>query len=109
VVLVAAIAAGLGFAWLAINPFAFLNWGNIILWAAVCVGFGLMEGTQRAKAIRLGSLGFTLGFAFMCFGYGGAASLVSRFGPFALIGLFCAVCAIAVGATVHVIKQRMSH
>ncbi len=106
-VLIAAIAAGVALGWLGAVPLAVLSWGNALIWAAACVGFGLVDGTMRGKAVRLGCLGFTIGFAFMCFGYAGEAALVTRFAPFALIGLVCAVLAIAVGATVHQIRQRV--
>jgi hypothetical protein len=48
--------------------------------------------------IRLAVFGFTVGFAFMCFGYEGSAGLATRALPFALIGTFSGVCAIALGA-----------
>ena len=50
---------------------------------------------------------FALGFAFMCFGYTGQGALVTRFLPFALIGVFCGMCAIAVGSLVHVIRTAL--
>ena len=85
---------------------AFLGWANILVWAVATVGLGVVDGTMRSKAIRLGTYGFTTGFAFMCFGYDGSASLASRFAPFAVIGVFSALCAIAAGATVHLVRHR---
>jgi hypothetical protein len=49
--------------------------------------------------------GFATGMSFMCFGYDGDAALVTRLLPFAVIGIFCAVCALAVGALVHLVRS----
>jgi len=78
----------------------------MLVWLAATIALGMATGTRNAKAIRLGTYGFVTGFSFMCFGYDGTASLESRFAPFAIIGLFSAVCAIAVGAVVHLVKNR---
>jgi hypothetical protein len=106
--LLLAVAAGLVLGFIAIHYLAPIAWGNVLIWGVACVGLGLAPGTQVSKAIRLRAFGFTVGFAFMCFGYGGADPLVTKLPAFALIALFCAVCAIAAGAIVHFVKGRLS-
>jgi hypothetical protein len=101
-----AVVGGLVSGYLGIHGLGFLGWMNALLWLAATIALGLAQGTRNSKALRLGTYGFVAGFSFMCFGYEGAPSLVSRFAPFAVIGLFCALCAIAVGAVVHVVKHR---
>ena len=105
---VLALAASLGtlLGWAGARPLSGLGVANIAVWGVATVALGAVEGTARAKAIRLGVYGFALGFAFMCFGYSGEGALTTRLVPFAIIGIFCAVCAIALGALVHVIRSR---
>jgi divalent metal cation (Fe/Co/Zn/Cd) transporter len=93
--------------WAGARPLSGLAVGNVVLWALAVVALGAVKGTARAKALRLGIFGFVLGFAFMCFGYSGEGALVTRTVPFALIGLFCSVCAIALGAVVHLVRARV--
>lgn len=102
----AAVVGGLLSGFLGIHGLRFLGWAIMILWLAATAGLGLAPGTRNSKAVRLGTYGFVTGFSFMCFGYEGAASLASRLAPFAVIGLFCAVCAIAVGAVIHAVTHR---
>ena len=99
-----AVALGVLLGWAGARPLAGLGPWNVALWAGAVVALGVVEGSPRAKAARLGTFGFAVGFAFMCFGYAGEASLVTRVPPFALIGLFCGLCAIAFGGVVHVIQ-----
>jgi hypothetical protein len=101
-----AVGGGVVSGLLGIHGLAFLHAGVTLVWLAVTIALGLAAGTRSAKAFRLGAYGFVTGFAFMCFGYEGTASLASRFGPFAIIGLFCAVGAIVVGAVVHAVRGR---
>jgi hypothetical protein len=107
-VLALAAATGLVLGWSGARPLSGLAAGNILIWAVAVVALGAIRGTAPGKALRLGTFGFALGFAFMCFGYSGDSALTTRLLPFALIGLFCAVCAIALGALVHVIRSRVS-
>jgi hypothetical protein len=107
-VLALAAATGLVLGWSGARPLSGLAAGNILIWAVAVVALGAITGTAPGKALRLGVFGFVLGFAFMCFGYSGDSALTTRLLPFALIGLFCAVCAIALGALVHVIRSRIS-
>jgi hypothetical protein len=101
-----AVVGGVVSGFLGIHGLRFLGWVILFVWLAATIALGLAEGTRNSKALRLGTYGFVTGFSFMCFGYEGAPSLASRFAPFAVIGLFCAVCAIAVGALVHVVTHR---
>lgn len=103
---IVAVAGGVVSGFLGIHGLGFLGWAIMLVWLAVTVALGLAEGTRNSKALRLGTYGFVTGFSFMCFGYEGTPSLVSRFAPFAVIGLFCAVGAIAVGALIHVVTHR---
>ncbi|NYI42274.1 hypothetical protein [Demequina lutea] len=101
-----AVVGGLVSGFLGIHGLGFLGWAIMLVWLVVTIALGLAVGTKNSKALRLGTYGFVTGFSFMCFGYEGAASLPSRFAPFGIIGLFCAVCAIAVGAFVHLVTHR---
>ena len=103
---VAAVVGGLASGFVGIHGLAFLGWVVVFVWLAVTVALGLAPGTQTGKALRLGTYGFVTGFSFMCFGYEGAMSLVSRFAPFAIIGLFCSLLAITVGAFIHFVTHR---
>jgi hypothetical protein len=107
-VLVLAAVTGLVLGWAGARPLSGLAAGNILIWAVAVVTLGAITGTAPGKALRLGVFGFALGFAFMSFGYSGDAALTTKLVPFALIGVFCAVCAIALGALVHVIRSRIS-
>ena len=96
-------ALGVVLGWLGAKPLSFLGVGNVLLWAVGVVALGTRPGTAPGKVLRLGLFGFVLGVAFMCFGYSGADALSTKLVPFAAIGLFCAVCAVALGALVHVV------
>jgi hypothetical protein len=102
-VFVGAAVLGVLLGWAGARPLSGLAVGNVVLWAVAVVVLGLVPGSARAKSIRLGTFGFALGLAFMCFGYAGEAALVTRVLPFALIGVFCALCAIALGGVVHLV------
>ena len=106
-VLVLAAVTGLVLGWAGARPLSGLAAGNILIWAVAVVALGAITGTAPGKAVRLGVFGFVLGFAFMSFGYSGDAALTTKLVPFALIGVFCALCAIALGALVHVIRSRI--
>lgn len=103
---VIAVAGGVVSGFVGIHGLGFLGWLIVFVWLAATIALGLADGTKNSKALRLGTYGFVTGFAFMCFGYEGTPSLASRFAPFAVIGLFCAVGAIAVGAVVHLATHR---
>jgi hypothetical protein len=107
-VLLFAAVAGLVLGWVGARPLSGLAAGNILIWAVAVVALGAITGTAPGKALRLGVFGFVLGVAFMCFGYSGDSALSTRLLPFALIGLFCAVCAIALGALVHIVRSRIA-
>jgi len=101
--LIGAGVLGVVLGWLGAQPLSFLGVGNVLLWAVAVVALGTRPGTAPGKVLRLGLFGFVLGISFMCFGYSGADALSTKLVPFAVIGLFCAVCAIALGALVHVV------
>jgi len=103
--LVLAALAGVALGWAGARPLAGLAVGNVLIWAVATVALGMIDGSASAKVVRLGTYGFSLGFAFMCFGYTDEAALATRLVPFVLIGLFCAVCAIGLGALVHVFRS----
>ena len=80
--------------------------GIALVWRAVNVSLGLLHGAKRSKALRLGTYGFVTGFAFMWTGYTGEGPMAGRVIPFAIIGLFCAVGAVAVGFVTHLFGAR---
>ena len=96
-----AAALGVFLGWAAAKPLSGLAVGNLVVWGTAVVALGLLPGSRGTKAIRLWTFGFVVGFTFMCFGYEGSAALVTRVVPFALIGVFSGLCAIALGALVH--------
>ena len=79
-----------------------LQWFTLIPWGIAGIALGL--GATRVKAIAAGAVyGFILCFVFMLAGYTGAPPVITRFPFFAAIGLFGAVCGVAVswiGSTV---------
>jgi hypothetical protein len=101
-----AAASGVISGWLGVHVLAFLSWGNALVWLVVIVSLGLRRGARVSKALRLGTYGFATGFSFMCFGYAGEGPLVERLLPFAIIGLFCAAGAVAVGFATHIVVTR---
>lgn len=62
---------------------------------------------RRAAAVTGGVYGFVLSFTFMVAAYTGAAPLVSRLLPFALLGLFGALCGAALGAVGSFVRARI--
>ena len=105
-VVIAAIV-GVLLGWAGARPLSGVAVGNLLIWGFATVALGLVEGSARAKAIRLAVFGFALGLAFMCFGYSGQNALATRLVPFAVIGVFCALCAVGVGALTHVVRSRV--
>ena len=89
---------------LGIHGLAFLGWAITLVWLAATIALGLAPGSRTQKALRLAVFGFVTGMSFMCFGYDGDAELVTVLLAFAVIGLFCALCALAVGALVHLVR-----
>jgi len=106
----AAAVAGVISGWLGSHVLAFLTWGNAVGWLIVTVSLGLHPGTRSSKALRLGTYGFVTGFSFMCFGYAGVQPIATpaRLIPFAIIGLFCAAGAVAVGFVTHLLVARIN-
>jgi hypothetical protein len=101
--LLVAVVLGVVLGWLGAKPLSFLGVGNVLIWAIGVVALGTRPGTAPGKVLRLGLFGFVLGVSFMCFDYSGADALSTKLVPFAVIGLFCAACAVALGALVHVV------
>jgi hypothetical protein len=104
--LLVAAVVGVVLGWLGATSLSFLGVGNVLIWAVAVVGLGTRPGTAPGKVLRLGLFGFVLGFSYMCFGHTGADALSTKLLPFAVIGLFGAVCAVALGALVHVVLSR---
>ncbi len=105
--LLAAAVLGVLSGFLGIHGLAFLGWVITLLWLAVTIVLGLAPGSRGQKAVRLATYGFATGMSFMCFGYEGDGALVTRLLPFAVIGIFCALCALIVGALVHVASRAI--
>jgi len=101
---IAAAALGVLLGWAGARPLSILAVGNVVVWGLAAAALGLVGGTAPATALRLGVFGFTLGFAFMCFDYTGDSPLTTRVVPFAIIGVFCAVCAIAMGLAARILR-----
>ena len=101
-----AAAAGVVSGWLGTHVLAFLSWGITLIWLVVTVSLGLLFGTMGSKALRLGTYGFVTGVAFMWSGYSGEGPAAGRVIPFAIIGLFCAAGAVAVGFATHLVVAR---
>lgn len=100
------IAAILGAILGATGPnYAYLGWYSLVPWGLVVLAIGLW--CSKPQSVYAGALyGFSLCFSFMIAGYNGRASLASRLPFFALIGLFGAVCGIAVSVTGYFLKER---
>lgn len=83
--------------------YASLGWYSLIPWGLVGLAIGFR--CNKRQSWYAGALyGFCLNFSFMIAGYTGTASLVSRLPFFVLIGLFGAVCGLAVAAVGHFLK-----
>jgi hypothetical protein len=102
------IAAILGAILGATGPrYAFLGWYSLVPWGLVALAIGFW--CSKRQSLYAGALyGFCLCFSFMIAGYTGTASLVSRLPFFVLIGLFGAVCGIAVAETGYFLKVRVT-
>ncbi|HEX9607544.1 MAG TPA: hypothetical protein VF962_09960 [Gemmatimonadaceae bacterium] len=98
------IAAILGVILGATGPYyAFLGWYSVIPWGLVALAVG--SWCSKRQSLYAGALyGFCLNFSFMIAGYTGTASLLSRLPFFILIGLFGAVCGIALSVTGYFLK-----
>jgi hypothetical protein len=87
--------------------YASLGWYSLVPWGlfALAIGFWCNKG----QSLYGGAIyGFCLCFSFMIAGYNGTASLVSRLPFFVVIGLFGAVCGIAVSITGYFLKVRFT-
>jgi len=98
------IAAILGVILGASGPYyASIGWYSIIPWGLVGLAIGFW--CSKRQSLYAGALyGFCLNFSFMIAGYTGTASLLSRLPFFILIGLFGAVCGIALAAAGYFLK-----
>lgn len=73
------------------------SWLSLVPWGMVGLLFGWWCHGYR-DGIRVGAVyGFLLAFSFMIAGYQGAATLLSRLPFFAALGLFGALCGVALG------------
>ena len=100
------VAAILGIIVGATGPYyLFLGSYSLVPWGLVGLALGFW--CNKRESLYAGAIyGFCLSFSFMVAGYNGAASLVSRFPFFALLGLFGAVCGVALTATGYFLKVR---
>jgi hypothetical protein len=86
---------------------------NLILWAVTGIGIGIFARSKKEAGVSGALYGFVLSFLFMVRGYQGTAPLVTRFAPFAVLGLFGAVCGTVLGLIGSVtmrlfIKEKIS-
>ena len=89
------------------SNYIFLGWYSVVPWGLVALAIGFW--CSKRQSLYAGAVyGFCLCFAFMIAGYNGAASLLSRLPFFVLIGLFGAVCGIAVSVTGYFLKVRFT-
>jgi len=98
------IAAILGVILGATGPYyASIGWYSIIPWWMVGLAIGFW--CTKRQSLYAGALyGFCLNFSFMIAGYTGTASLLRRLPFFILIGLFGAVCGVALAAAGYFVK-----
>ena len=101
-----AVAAGVLSGWLGTHVLAFLSWGIALVWLVVTISLGRLPGSKSSKALRLATYGFVTGFVFMWSGYVGQGPTAGRAITFAIIGLFGAVVAVAVGFVTHLYLSR---
>jgi hypothetical protein len=84
-----------------------LGWYSVVPWGLVGLAIGFWC-TKRQSLYAGGLYGFCLCFSFMIVGYNGTASLASRLPFFVVIGLFGAVCGIAVSVTGYFLRLRFT-
>ena len=83
--------------YLGIGAYSLIPWG--------LVGLAVGAWCERREGLYAGALyGCCLCFTFMVAGYNGTASLISRVPFFAIIGLFGAVCGVALAAVGYFLK-----
>lgn len=70
---------------------------NLIPWGVTGIGLGIFARSKKEAGISGALYGFVLSFIFMVRGYEGAAPIITRFPPFAVLGLFGAVCGSMLG------------
>ncbi|MDQ6771283.1 MAG: hypothetical protein M3Z54_15040 [Gemmatimonadota bacterium] len=98
---VGAVIGAAGPQYVVLGPYSLIPWGLV----ALLLG---LWGNKR-EALKSGAFyGFALSFAFLVAGYNGTASLMSRFPFFAILGLFGAVCGLALSATGYYLKLRFA-
>ena len=101
-----AAVAGVLSGWLGTHVLAFLSWGIALVWLVLAVSLGRLPGSKSSKALRLATYGFVTGFVFMWFGHVGEGPTAGQVILFAIIGLFGAVGAVAVGLVTHLVLAR---
>lgn len=70
---------------------------NLLPWGLVGVGIGIFARNKKEALVSGALYGFVLSFLFMVGGYTGAQPLITRFPPFAVLGLVGAVCGAILG------------
>jgi uncharacterized membrane protein YccC len=85
--------------------YLFMGSYSVVPWGLAAVGLGFW--CAKRQALYAGAAyGFCLSFSFMVAGYTGTQSLMSRVPFFVLLGLFGAVCGIALSATGYFLKVQ---
>lgn len=77
---------------------------NLVVWAVIGLGIGLIARTWRQTILDCAIVGFTIVVSYSILGYQGAASLVTAIPVFALIALAGAVGMAAAGAIGHLVR-----
>jgi hypothetical protein len=66
----------------------------LALWAVIGIGIGYSSAKMRAVLLNGVTFGFIVSFVFMLHGYKGADPIVTKLVPFAVLGVFGALCGI---------------
>jgi hypothetical protein len=83
------------------------SWLSLVPWGIAGIALGSW-GTKQEAVVDGVIFGFVLSFVFMIAGYSGSFSLASRLPFFAIIGVFGAVCGLALGLIGFRIKARIA-
>ena len=83
------------------------SWLNLVLWGTVGVSIGWFAQSKKESLADGALFGFVLSFSFMMAGYGGSMSRISRVLPFSVLGVFGAICGMALGIIGQVIVTHV--
>ncbi len=89
----------------------FIGGPAIILlpWGIVSFIIGTVSTNKKWATANGAVFGFVASFVFMLSGYDGHTALFTRFVPFAIIGLFGAICGLVLSLLGHVVYRRIRH